>query len=227
MATLCSDIIARAQILLQDSGTRWPTSELLGWINEAFKAITLARPDATMKTGAFKLTTGTSKQKLNTSGSLITDAIRLRSVVRNLGVLTTDTGRAIRPEPQRVLDDQIPTWHSQVDNTNGVQFYVHDPMNPLVFYIYPHLSVVTWHVEVVYTAEPVTAASSSDAISVDEAYVPAVLDYVCYRAYSKDAEYTANAALAQGYYQRFMGSLQVGGQSAAASTVVDSGKVTV
>lgn len=220
--TTCAQIIARANTLLQDTDLRWTQAEKLDWINESYRAIALLRPDASMRTAAHQCT-GKSKQVLVADG-----AMRLRSIVRNLksDASGNTPGRAIRNENQRVLDDQIPNWHTVADSTNGAQFFIHDPMNPLVFYLYPSPSA-GWYVEAVYTAAPATTTSLNDPIALDEIYVPCVLDYVCYRAYSKDAEYTANAQLAQVYYQTFVSKLQTNMQVAAAGAPVDDGKVTV
>jgi len=219
--TLCSTIIARANTLLQDTNLRWTESEKLDWLNESYRAIALLRPDASMKTASHQCS-GTSKQVLTTDGSM-----RLRSVTRNLGANGTTPGRAIRHEQQRVLDDQIPSWHTVAAATGaGAQFYIHDPMNPLVFYLYP-TPPSGWYVETVYTAAPATNTTLNDPIALDEIYVPCILDYVCYRAYSKDAEYTANAQLAQVYYQTFVSKLQTNMQVAVAGAPADDGKVTV
>lgn len=220
--TTCAQIIARANTLLQDNNLRWTEAEKLDWINESYRAIALLRPDASMKTTAHQCT-GKSKQVLVADGSM-----RLRSITRNLKADASGNtpGRAIRHEQQRVLDDQIPSWHTVTDATNGAQFYIHDPMNPLVFYLYPTPSS-GWYVEAVYTAAPATTTALNDPIALDEIYVPCVLDYLCYRAYSKDAEYTANAQLAQAYYQSFSSKLTTNMQVAVAGAPADDGKVTV
>ena len=41
------DIVKRAQTILQDTtATRWPLTELQGWLNDAYKEIVIFRPDA-------------------------------------------------------------------------------------------------------------------------------------------------------------------------------------
>ena len=74
---------------------------------------------------------------------------------------------------------------------------------------------------------PATTTAINDPIALDEIYVPCVLDYLCYRAYSKDAEYTANAQLAQAYYATFSSKLTTNMQVAIAGAPADDGKVTV
>ncbi|MCK7581011.1 MAG: hypothetical protein MZV65_38935 [Chromatiales bacterium] len=46
-------------------------------------------------------------------------------------------------------------------------------------------------------------------IKLDDIYANAILDYVLYRAYSKDAEYAANAQRAALHYQAFTNALGV------------------
>jgi hypothetical protein len=41
-------------------------------------------------------------------------------------------------------------------------------------------------------------------IVVDEVYATALINYILYRAYSKDAEYAANSAQAAAFYPQFM-----------------------
>lgn len=53
-------------------------------------------------------------------------------------------------------------------------------------------------------------------IKLDDIYANAILDYVLYRAYSKDAEYAANASRAALHYQAFTAAL-------GAKTQVDAG----
>jgi hypothetical protein len=42
---------------------------------------------------------------------------------------------------------------------------------------------------------------------VDDVYATTLINYILYRAYSKDAEYAANGALATAYYGQFMALL--------------------
>lgn len=53
-------------------------------------------------------------------------------------------------------------------------------------------------------------------IKLDDIYANVILDYILYRAYSKDAEYAANATRASLHYQAFTSAL-------GAKTQVDAG----
>ena len=56
MATVkVREIIGRVEHILQDSNVRWPRLELQSWINEAYLASVLLRPDANAKTGTSRV----------------------------------------------------------------------------------------------------------------------------------------------------------------------------
>jgi hypothetical protein len=61
--------------------------------------------------------------------------------------------------------------------------------------------------EVSYSARPVPVTKETQPLSVQMVYQSAVLDYVLFRACSKDAEYAPGLQLAQGYMATFMASV--------------------
>ncbi|MBY6105022.1 hypothetical protein KUW19_00835 [Ferrimonas balearica] len=193
--TTVIDLIKRAKIILQDTtGTRWPDSELLGWFNDAQLAVVNRRPDALVSNDSFTCAEG-AKQ------ALPSDALRLIKIVRNL---TTGTSiRAIRGE---ILDDQIPDWYSQ-EPTTEVKHYVFDPRDPKTFYVYPP-ATATVSLELAYTVAPAAVAiadfeNDATTITLDDSFKNALLDFMLYRAYSKDADYAANGQRAVSHYQAF------------------------
>jgi hypothetical protein len=48
---------------------------------------------------------------------------------------------------------------------------------------------------------------SAEVIKVDDTYLSVITDWILYRAFSKDAEFAANAARAGAHYQTFMSSI--------------------
>lgn len=192
-------ILDRAAIILQDtSNVRWPAGELLSWLNDGQREIVGLAPDAYTRTENLLLSPGT-KQTIPASG------IRLIDIPRNMGVTGATPGRAIRPVDRAVLDAQRPDWHSESAST-AVKHYTFDRRNPKVFYVYPPQPSVSGYVEITYSASP-PDVSAGQAISIDDIYANALLDYVLYRAYSKDAEYTQNAERAQMHYKAALSSL--------------------
>lgn len=213
------DLISRAQTILQDtSAVRWPVLELQGWLNDAYREIILARPDANTQTGTFTCAEGT-RQVLTTG---FPNALRLIEVTRN--VAATSSKRAIRLVDRKILDDQRVGWHAE-NNSVNIEHYMFDPRLPKEFLVYPPATTAA-QLEVVYASVPTAHALSeadlsnpgtTEVIRIDDSYANAMLDYMLYRAYTKDAEYAANAQRAVSHYQAMMASIGVKSTAEAAS----------
>jgi hypothetical protein len=206
---VASSLISRASILLQDTtNIRWTQDELLGWLNDGQREIVLIKPNACVKNQALPLVAGTKQ-------SLPDDSLSLIDVTRNLGVNGTTPGPAIRVCSREILDAQLPNWHTLAGNAT-VKHYMYNPMDVKHFYVYPPQPATgTAQVELIYAYSPADIAIGA-AISVDDIYATALVNYVLFRAYSKDTEYAANASLASAYYQAFTALLgaKVGGEQA-------------
>jgi hypothetical protein len=209
MATLTAqNVIDRVNDTLQDTtNVRWPTTELLRYLNDSQREIVLLRPDASVTTAAVALTANETKQSLPTSG------VRLLDVTRNMGTAGSTPGTAIRLISREVLDTQVSTWHSDTGQT-VVKHYVFDPRNPKIFYVYPRVHASTAvYVELVYSSSPADVSAIGNTITLDDIYANAMIDFMLYRAYSKDAEYAANSAYASQHYQSFLTSLGLKGKT--------------
>jgi hypothetical protein len=203
------EVIKRVEDVLQDSNVRWPRVELQNWLNESYLQIVLLRPDASSKTGTFTCVAG-SRQSI-TSG--FSSALRLLDVVRNLA--SSSDKKVVRLIDRSVLDDQRPTWHTETGSVN-TQNYTFDIRQPKEFFVYPPATTST-KLEVVYAdlpgAHSLSASaldptgSNTEVIKVDDTYLSVITDWILYRAFSKDAEFAANAARAGAHYQTFMSSI--------------------
>lgn len=211
MAVTVQSVIDRVQAVLQDTtGVRWPvTGELVLWVNDAQREIALLKPDASAVNTTVTLVTGT-KQEIPSGGN------RLLKVVRNMSAASGGTGaRAVRLVDLAVLDSQSPSWHDpnvtgDASHTNIVKHYAYEESNPRNFYVYPGVSGNAY-VEVVYSANPATVALS-DNLSIPDIFANAVLNYVLYMAYMKDAEFAGNQQRAGSHYQLFTASVTGKGQ---------------
>lgn len=182
-------LIDRTSIILQDAtNIRWPRVELLGWLNDGEREIVLNKPNAYIKNVPTPLAAGTKQ-------NLPVDGVSLIDIPRNVG------GPAVRVVSREILDAQTPAWHQAVP-ANTIKHFVYSPLDPKTFYVYPPSSGVS-QVDLVYAASP-TDVTEGSTILVDDVYATALINYMLYRAYSKDAEYAANAAQATAFYGQFM-----------------------
>lgn len=211
MATVkVKDLLNRAQVILQDTtSTRWPVDELLDWLSDSYREIILARPDANSATGEYTCDSGT-RQKLTKASGGFPNALRLLDVVRNTAA--TSLGRAVRHIDRQILDDQRAGWHKEAQGVD-IQHFMFDPRLPTEFLVYPPASS-TAKLEVVFSSVPTAhaladATSASATIKLDDSYANAMLDYILYRAYTKDAEYAANAQRAAAHYQALTAALGI------------------
>ena len=203
-------LLGRAAKLLQDdiSNIRWPLAELLTWLNDGQREIVLHKPNASVKNTAFNLVADTKQ-------ALPADAIQLLSVMRNL-----PRGRSIERADIIILNQQSPDWHSEPP-TVVVKHFCYSVWDLKNFYVYPPNNG-TGVVELVYSASPADAVENG-VISLDDIYQTVLLDYILYRAWSKDAEYASNPQRANAHYMAFGNALGVKLQMEKASSGTATG----
>jgi hypothetical protein len=206
------DLIDRAEEILQDTtNVRWSQQTLLDYLNDAQREIVLFRPDANPVNASFTLTANSAKQSLPSA------ALRLLSIYRN----SNPTSKPITNIERRVLDDQIEDWHGTT--ATNVEHYVYDPLDPKIFYVYPHTTASDATIEIVYSSSPTDItisnfSSDTTVISLDDIYANAILDYMLYRAYQKDTEYAGDLQRSGVYMQSFQNSLGIKNQVDAGSS---------
>jgi hypothetical protein len=211
MSVTVQSVIDRAQTVLQDTtGVRWPVvGELVLWINDAQREIALLKPDASATNATITLATGT-KQDIPSGGN------RLLKVVRNMSAASSGTGkRSVRLVDREVLDAQTPDWHDptvsgDAAHTTVVKHYIYDEANPRNFYVYPGVAGNAY-LEIIYSANP-AAVAQNGSLGIPDIFANAVMNYVLYMAYMKDAEYAGNSQRASSHFQLFTASVTGKGQ---------------
>lgn len=208
MALTAQSLIRRVVDILQDTtSVRWPVEELVRYLNDGQREVVLYRPDATIKSTTYTCVAG-AKQSLPTDGAKLIDIIRNSANGSN--------NSSVRIVPREILDSQIPNWYNLAGTINAVHF-TYDPRDPKVFYVYPP-ALETTQLEISYSAYPTDVAeppagSSYTAVTgnidVPDIYGNVLIDYVLYRAYSKDSEYAGNAQRAVAHYQSFANALNI------------------
>lgn len=206
MTVTVQSVIDRVQTVLQDTtGVRWPVvGELVLWINDAQREIALLKPDASAVNATVTLAAGT-KQEIPSAGN------RLLKVIRNMSAASNGTGkRSVRLVDAEVLNGQTPDWHDpsvsgDAAHTNIVKHYIYEESNPRNFYVYPGVQGNAY-LEIVYSANPSTVAQNGN-LSIPDIFANAVMNYVMYMAYMKDAEYAGNQERASSHYNLFLTSV--------------------
>lgn len=228
MAFTAKDVLSRTTTILQDAGAvRWPLSEQLLWLNDATREIAILKPNATAKTVVVPLVAGTKQTIPATAHALI-------QVTRNVDGANNTPGRVITPIVREVLDAQMPGWHDQTKLPYGkvVKHVIDDPFDQQVFYVVPG-NDGTGKLEAVVSALPAEIATPADPFDIDaytgtvdlpEIYRNAVIDYVLYRAFSKDMNLAGAANRAVAHYQQFSTAIGVKTQAEAAVNVNEAAR---
>jgi len=133
-----------------------------------------------------------------------------------MSAASSGTGkRSVRLVDREVLDAQTPDWHDpsvsgDAAHTTIVKHYIYDESNPRNFYVYPGVAGDAF-LEIIYSSNPTTVAQAGN-LSVPDIFANAVMNYVLYMAYMKDAEYAGNAQRASSHFQIFTASVTGKGQ---------------
>ena len=213
------DLMTRAKTILQDTtSVRWALSELQLYLNDSYRETLNLRPDSNTLTGTFTCAAG-PRQVLTTG---FANASRLVAVVRNVAALSNKY--AVHLITRNDLDTQRRGWYTEPSSVSAEQ-YVFDARQPKEFFVYPP-AYITTQLEVLYTQVPaphtltdvqLANSATTETIRIDDSFANALLDYMLYKAYTKDAEQTGNLTRATAYFQAFQNSLGVSAQVNAAS----------
>lgn len=191
---LAQVVIDKAVVILKDPDfVRWSLKELLGWISEAQVAIART-PGAYSVTKIMSLKEGTRQE-------LPEDAWALVTVTRNFEDDDETPLTPIRLVTRSLMDAGLPNWHME-PRRPLVENYIYDERSPRIFYVYPP-NDGTGHVEVTYQGIPAEVTSGDQPLVLDDSFVPAILSYVLFRAFSKDSDFAPGAANASTYWQAF------------------------
>lgn len=229
MQVQVSDVLQRAQKLIQDeTGVRWPLTELACWFNDGAREVAIHKPSASAKSVVLSLVHGTRQ-------TIPDGALMLLRVIRNLKDGSTEQqrigARSIRIVNRDVLDTQQPDWHDDErwPFTQEVKHFTFDESDPTAFYVYPgnngsgKVEALVSHSPTPVETTGTTLAAYQVPLPLPDVYANAVLDYVLYRAYSKDASFAENMERANLHYNAFAGSLGLKRENETTSSPTTAG----
>lgn len=229
------EVLWRVSTLLSDISpqfNRWREDELVNWLNDGQLAIAKYLPAAFSSIVTMKLRAGTvqSIDAILAADAKLSDGstpgaplygVQLLDFYNNMGADGLTPGAAVPPPiTRRILDQQRPNWHTQAGPV--VYQVAFDPKLPRQFLVQPAVPATptVWlRLGAIFRPAVVTGAgtpespvyhyagSSNVPISLNDEFVEDIVNYICARAYMKNAEYTADPQKAAGFANLFVGSL--------------------
>jgi hypothetical protein len=198
--TTGTNMIDRFVYQMNDSGNvRYSSNEVLAWINQGQNLIALVRPDAAAVYETLALSAGT-KQALPSGG------LRLLDVVRSVDPTTGATLRAVTYVDRTVLD-RNPKWHTDTA-AYAVAHFAYDERYPKTFWVWrPALAGAK--IDISYTKCPTALSTAGSNVALDDIYLDPLLEYMLFRAYSFDRQYSLQPQLAAQRLQNFNSMLGV------------------
>ena len=186
--TTTTDIIATARYVLNDVATdpasyRNSDAELLGYINEATREVSFIRPDLFSTIGDMPCVASVCEQLVT-----FADAQKITAVLAIHG------GAALTEFDAKAMDAFTPSWRAA---TPGVikQWARYDALR---FFVYPPPSG-TQSVDVAYVKNPTVLVDGDTISQLPSGMMPAIADYVVYRAEAKDDEHVGTGRAAAMY----------------------------
>lgn len=231
MAFDARDVLYQAQVTLNDAAAvRWPLPELLSYLNVGVREIVRLKPNATADTVELALQTGPYQV-------LLPGHYLMMRAIRNLTSVAAANprvgGAAITPTNRDILDATIPGWQQPtvLPYAKTVAHVVQDMADPRVYYVCPG-NDGTGLIEAIVSvmppriAQPETplslAAYSGLNVGLPDEYEATLVDYVLYRAFSKDMSLPGNAQRAVTHMQLFGAALGASSQVEAIANLTSS-----
>lgn len=213
MAITAQSILAQvARDLNDETSVRWTTGDLVAYFNDGQRDILTHRPDARNVAADFTTQLG-AKQALPANGEKLID------VLHNM----SGSKRAITKVDRKLLDSQVRGWRGMTPATEVLHF-TYDEREPKAFDLYPPPQaglVIAIEYAAVPTDIPTPAPGTTTAaitgnLSLSDLFANAIRNYVMFRCYSKNTEYTANPNLAVAFYGAYANDLGIEAKGTAA-----------
>lgn len=175
MTIALSVVIANARDTTLDETATYRVSDAkyIKYANDFTAEAALLRPDLFATVGEINCTSGETRHSAPTTSIRLIDIFRVKN------------GQAVIETKREILDRYSPTWHS--DTAAAAKNWMRHDRNPNVFFTYPkapadQILIGEW------AALPTAYAATSDNLTIQDVYAPAMHHYLVARAESRDDE---------------------------------------
>ena len=119
----------------------------------------------------------------------------------------------VRYVEKDALDTYDPDWEYdtaiKADGANFFEHYMHDPREPKAYYLYPPQAAATKKVAVVYSFRPTAHTVVGDTFALDDEYINPVVQYMVYRALSKENRDSMPTSFRQELWEGYLTALGI------------------
>lgn len=186
------DLIERAANALFDPQyASWKSDELLGYLDEGLQTVAGLVPEEFRVSRDRPLDAGARQEAPEGA---------LSPVVVEWGYDYDSNPVAVVPFDLTSMN-QDPSWMQE--DAGPVRQWASDPVDPYAFWVYPPQGSSPLTARLSYALRPNTLSEFDQEVPLREAHHGALVDYVLYRAYSKNTQYAGQTGLAGLAYNRF------------------------
>lgn len=187
--------VARDILLDADPDYRMSDAEGLRYVNAGIKEVAGLLPQQFTSVGDLTCVAGAEQSISPLSALALTD------------VLAIHGGAALTRFDRGAMDAFSPTWRAATQA--AAQQWCPVTGDPFRFFVYPP-AAPGQVLDVQYVRVPLEVAAIGDTISeLSDAFLPALVDYVVFRAESKDDEHVLSQRAAS-HYQSFLAKIKPG-----------------
>lgn len=182
-------LIGVARTLVNDSDAavyRQSDTELLQYVNEGLREISVLRPDLFATTGDYSCIPGETEQ-----------ALRFNEIQEFLQVVRIKNGKAVHRTSLKSLSDFNPNWAA--DAAGPAENWAPYEGQKLRFYIYPKAPIEMQLLEIQFVRKPGTYALLDEIAELPEGLSTALAWYVVFKAEMKDDEHSNSGRAVAAY----------------------------
>ena len=194
MTIAASAVIDAVTDDIQDAGnTRVSRATMLAWLNDGRREIVMLRPDASTSVVDLTLAAGCD-QSIPSSSTRI---------IANRGNVTGERCQLVK---RAWLDERKPGWRKDTASALIKAWVYDDEQDPKHFEVWPP-ALNTAQLKFVVSVSLADCANDAAAIGLDDEFKGPLVSYILHRYYRRDAEDSANVAMASTFYELFMQQL--------------------